>query len=467
MLVFLSICGPGVLSGRAQPELISGPTTANPTLRFLFSEPMSTEDMDITWEGTGVDSAKFSCEWLDEIFGIPIPALTIDCTYAGGLPGGVDVTYTLNKGNSGRMQSAAGEALEETSGTFKTEGGTGNPCTGTNTASAVITLIKEVNYRQTGTSDPVFDTQFKAQMTAGVITSTNPPPVEPTSAKLQKPDGSSIDLVKLTIDLPGFEFPPTFYLSTTPSPDIQPPTFESEAALDAAYPNGTYKMIVGLEGGGSSTVNLPLSANPAGPIPRISNAQALQGFDVSQPLTVSWNAFAGATQNDSIQLDIEETDGSQVFFAPDPCNSIELAVTDTQITIPVGVFSADTSYVLTLTFSKGTHMGEETIAGFQEFAAISRSTRLDIGAPNSGPGTAQVVTAKPAPNGTVMLTIEGTVGSATTPANVQGSTDLETWTTVTQVTKAALEGAGGHLEVLDPTTSTTTTPYKFYRIEFP
>ncbi|MBX3747449.1 MAG: hypothetical protein KF833_19240, partial [Verrucomicrobiae bacterium] len=95
-------------SAQAQPELLAGPTTEQlqvpgTTLSFIFSEPMNQSEIHFAWSGTGIDPARFSYQWMT--FGLPIPALMLEATYAGGLPGNIEVTYTLNPGNSGRMKS--------------------------------------------------------------------------------------------------------------------------------------------------------------------------------------------------------------------------------------------------------------------------------------------------------------------------------------------------------------------------
>jgi len=248
-------------------------------------------------------------------------------------------------------------------------------------------------------------------------------------------------------------------------PEIEFPTFDTEAALEAEFPAGLYRMIIGLEEGGSITVDLPLNPGQETPVPVVSNFQALQNFDPTQPLTIQWTAFAGAGQNDGIMLEIHEKDGPTVFFAPNPCEMIELNPSDTSITIPAGTFTAETTYELSLTFARRTHVGEDTLEDYAEFAGINRTTRLTIGAPDAGPGTAHLTRLDLEQNGAVRLTVEGTINSDI-PATIEGSTDLRTWEPVTTVTRAALEQGGGTLEVGDIAPSVTPTPHKFYRIRF-
>jgi hypothetical protein len=126
------------------------------------------------------------------------------------------------------------------------------------------------------------------------------------------------------------------------------------------------------------------------------------------------------------------------------------------------------TYEAELTFSKATHLGQNTIQGFTEFAGVSKTTRFLMGAPDAGPGTAEITTVVFDPESrTVTLTVEGTLSSTTAMAIVEGSTDLQAWTSVTSIPKTALVAGGGRFEVTDFGPAAAPTPYKFYRLMFP
>ncbi|MCI0538559.1 MAG: hypothetical protein L0Z50_25410 [Verrucomicrobiales bacterium] len=460
----------------AAPALIAGPTAeqvaAQGQISFTFNEPMSAADIDITWEGTGLDPAKFQCAWLDQIFGIPIPPILLQCTYTGGLPPGVEVRYTLNKGNSGRIKNAANQPLPETTGSFRTLGGGGGdpePCEpSAGGSSGAITLMKEIHYRQTGSADPTFDSGEKAVIRAAVNSPTNST-VTVASASLRKPDGSVVELTKIAFDLPppAPSLPPNFFLSTTPFPDIQFPTFDSEDALNSAYPPGAYSMTIAQLIGGTRTVNLPLNPAPAPPAPKNTNPDALANFDVTKPLTIQWGAFTGAGANDSVTLSISEASGdTTVFHAPDPCKNIQLRATDTAITVPANTFQSGVAYVADLTFGKVTHLGENTVQGFSEFAALLKTTRFTLGATGGSTGNNALTFTRIEilQTGAIKLVVEGGLTPPSVLGVIQGSANLQTWTDVTVIPKASLEAVGGKMDVLDILPSTTPTPQKFYRI---
>lgn len=470
-------------SVHAQPELAAGPTTEQlqvpgAKLNFIFSEAMNQAEIHIAWAGAGIDPARFSYQWMT--FGLPIPALMLEATYAGGLPGGIEVTYTLNPGNSGRMKSVLGEPLPETTGTFRTPtGGTGggddcDPDEGDDGFNASVVAFKEIHYRQTGDTAPVFDPVEGATFFAAVFEGTNSPAFQPTSATLVRPDGSTVALTSFEFefeipDIPGFpipELPKTFYLSTAEPPEIAPPHFDSEDALNAAYPNGTYRMTIGLASGGPLEVQLPLSPAADLPVPRVSNFASLQSFDPAVPLTLQWQALTGAGPRHGISLHIAEKDGMTVFQAPDNCEGIELPATATSIIIPAGTFQADRTYEVELSFQLLVHEGFHAGAGFTEFTGLDRTTRLYIGAPNEAAENTAVISSvrlDPA-GGIVVLTIEGTLASPILPTLVEATTDFVDWTPISTFSKAILEASGGVLEVPDPAPA---VPYKFYRLHYP
>lgn len=490
----ISLSGP---AGGNGPTVIPPTGLINGKATFVFDRPMDPAGLDVRWSGIGIDPTKITSQWLVvNIPGVPVPVSTFEASYQGGWPSTTAVTWVLNQGNSGVIKSADGVPLAEVSGTFVTpviSGGGPGPDPGDcepsvdDGSSAAITLFKEINFVQTGTQDPVFDTVEKAMVNASVFTSpSNAPAAVVQSATLNKPGGGgSVPLQKLEfeipdIDLPGVpgisipDLPDNFFLSMTPAPEITPPTFGSLAELEAAYPNGAYSMTVSFSGGGNRTVALPLNPSPEPPAPKIANLAALQGFDPTKNLTIEWNLFAGAGSMDLIQLRLRERNGSSSYAAPNKCANIELLVTDTSHTIPAGTLKAGVTYDLELSFSKAVHVWQaqtaqanDHISGYSEFTLFSKTTRTTVGAPFAAADLRFTKALTETVAGKRMLTMEisGSLGSASI-GHVEGSTDLIHWTdTGIVVTQAGLDALGGVLVTQDPTLlSGTLPPFKFYRI---
>lgn len=474
------------LAGPPSTEIIAG--TAGKAV-FAFSEPMDPSGLDITWAGAGVDPAKITSTWVVvNVGGVVIPVTTVEATYEGGWPRSVTVQWTLNAGNSGVIRGASGIALAETSGSFVTpaSGPGTNPggidveeCAepapgGSPVAGGSVTLLKELNFRQDGPEDPVFDPIERATVTSAVIASpSNSPPALPTAASLNRPVGGPVTLVKLSVDIPGIplEIPDTFFLSTTAAPQITAPVFDSLESLDAAYPNGSYSMAVSLNSGGPKTVNLPLNPSPEPPAPKVANHAALQNFDPAQPLAIQWNAFAGAGEMDSIQLTVTEQGGVTAYVAPNRCANILLGVADTMHTIPAGTLRTNVTYELELTFHKVVHLHEASntpnqpthIQGYSELTLLTKTTRLYIGAPLqvSELRFSRVFLEA---NGVVSMEISGSLATGAIGI-VEGSQDYGTWTpTGIIVSPAGLQALGGKIVVQDPAFVTGAPPYRFYRI---
>lgn len=464
---------------------------------FVFNMPMDPAGLDVKWAGNGVDPSKITSSWLVlNIPGVVIPVSTFESSYEGGWPSTTQVMWTLNQGNSGVIKSADGVALPEVSGSFITPinpgGGPGpgecDPSAEDDAGGAALSLSKEINFLQTSAADPVFDTEEKATVNASVFTSaSNSPPAVVQSATLNKPAGGSVPLVKLEfpdfeipdVDVPGVvipDIPDSFFLSVTPPPDITPPSFNSVEELNAAYPNGNYSLTVTLSGGGTRTVVLPMTPTGEPPVPKITNYEALQGFDATKDVVVQWNPFTGAGANDLIQLHLVEKGGPSYYFAPNKCANIELLVTDTSHTIPAGKLRAGASYELRLSFGKVIHVRQPDdqtgsanshIPGYAEFTMFSKTTRTAAGAPQAAADLrfSRVFAEKVGGSPLLSMEVSGSLPAGAV-AQVESSTDLKTWTrTGIVISQAALQANGGVLVVQDPTGLTGgSAPHKFYRI---
>ena len=78
--------------------------------------------------------------------------------------------------------------------------------------------------------------------------------------------------------------------------------YTTQAALDAAVPNGTYTIQINTRNEGTFLCNLTLTGNAYPNAPRFTNYTAAQVIDATQPFTLAWDAFTGGTTNDFILL---------------------------------------------------------------------------------------------------------------------------------------------------------------------
>lgn len=82
--------------------------------QFIFDQFMSTSHIHIEWVGIDADQAVAS--WITNPFFSG--SIQLEVLFKGPIADGTEVQWTLNPGQSGLIQSMAGEALAETTGTL-------------------------------------------------------------------------------------------------------------------------------------------------------------------------------------------------------------------------------------------------------------------------------------------------------------------------------------------------------------
>ena len=174
--------------------------------------------------------------------------------------------------------------------------------------------------------------------------------------------------------------------------------YSSQAAMDAQFPNGSVSFSVTEDGNTSNLGPFTISGDSYPNAPHILNAVALRSYDFSQPFTVQWNEFEGATSEDRIVIQIWRNDDDEELLFE------FLASTATSFEIPANTLQLNKHYELDIIFVKETDglASPDTIIGYLT------TTRIDIStwpAFNSSPdlevfmskGTAAVQTSSEAP----------------------------------------------------------------------
>lgn len=108
------------------------------------------------------------------------------------------------------------------------------------------------------------------------------------------------------------------------------------AALDAAWPDGTYTLHITGVNDGAKSISLNLTGDYVAPL-QITNFAALQAADANQPITIQWTPPPGATADDFILVYVETCEEDEEFMSPLPWEEGGLTGLDTNFTIPVGV----------------------------------------------------------------------------------------------------------------------------------
>ena len=395
---------------------------------FSFSVPMQPVQ-SINWSAN-VTAANFSYTW-------SASGTNLTAKYSTDLPASATITWTLDPSGFKALDGTPLLAINN-SGNFTTAGGgtgTNSPCGSTgSTNSGSISLFKTVRYVQTSASAPVIDPSEGALFGAFVASPTNNPV---TQATLQF-NGTTRTLTNLGASLPGL---PTEFMLTD--------SFSSESAMNAAYPPGTYTFTV-VRATGTAVVNLNLPAAAAPPTPQIVNLTQTLSFDPTADFTVQWLPFTGASTNDTISFDLNDSHGTD-FHAPDLCIPRPLTNTATSILIPKNTFGVGGVMQGSLTFDHLASVDTNTIPTMPAFAGYSKTTDFHAGSSTATQPTLENVVRLP--NGTVQFVVQGTAGATLT---VEASSDLKTW-----VQLQSQLSATGLLNVSD--TQAATMNYRFYR----
>ena len=188
----------------------------------------------------------------------------------------------------------------------------------------------------------------------------NTQPVTPTDWNFGAGASGDDQLTAVSITLPGGG-DPVAIVGDQGSFDLDPDGFQSQAALDAAYPNGNVELSV-TNGGATENLGSFSITGDAYPIaPHITNALELQAHDdYSLDFELTWNPFTGAVAADRVIIQVwdNQNDEELIFEFLDS--------TATSYTIPGGTISEDNSYDIEIIFVKETDglVSPETIIGY-------------------------------------------------------------------------------------------------------
>jgi hypothetical protein len=156
--------------------------------------------------------------------------------------------------------------------------------------------------------------------------------------------------------------------------------FASLAALDAAFPDGEYTLVLGTVHDGLRTNALTLSGGGYPATPHFNNFAAAQTVNPTNDFALTWDAIAGATTNDFVQIEILDCNGSEVFQTASPGRPGGLDGTATFAIIPGRTLRPGQTYRAELlvahltTYDTNSYPGAQGIAGYFKRVQTSLST---------------------------------------------------------------------------------------------
>ena len=156
-------------------------------------------------------------------------------------------------------------------------------------------------------------------------------------------------------------------------------SFDTTAAMDAVFGEGTYKYQFQTVNDGFRTNALSLTGEAYLPTPHFSNYNAAQMVDATGGFTLMWDAIAGATTNDFIQLAIRDcSNNGEIYSSPDSGSPGSLNGTATFFTIPAGVLKPGQMYTVQLQLAHATTYDPTSYPGATGIAAYMKMTQMNL-----------------------------------------------------------------------------------------
>lgn len=349
----------------------------------------------VAWAGTGLDPAKFTYSWSAD-------GKTLTAEYSGDFPGTTQVSWALNSASAiVKLESDAGVELPEGmySGVFMTgagSGGGGGECdpSGVPDTWGFYSVSKVFNYLQMSANDPAGAVEDAFQFGA-VVRSPEAGPAVTAGQVIVPPNVSKA--------LEGAPFGGILFFNDTKN---------TAAELNTAYPGGSYTLRLTQTGQAERSIPMTMPATTP-PVPKVANFAEAQAVNATQPFTLRWNAFTGASGDDSLMLSIMDQ-ATVVFQAPDPCVPRELAPTATSIVLPANTLTAGKTYRATLSFGDVFYFSTNTIPNMSGFSSVSSTTEFEIKTTTGGGGEpaapARFTGSRMLDNDRPQMTLTGTAG---------------------------------------------------------
>jgi hypothetical protein len=198
----------------------------------------------------------------------------------------------------------------------------------------------------------------------------------------------------------------------------------TQELLDADFPDGDYVLIINAVTDGFRQIPVALTNAVYPPPPQLSNYDAAQTIDANAPFTLTWLPFTGGTDEDHIDVQIEDTEGDEVFDTPGFGNDGALNGTATSVTVPPFTLQPGRTYEVRILFENNLRADDSGYRGVPGRVGYSARTFARIA---TAPVASRPLIAnyQRLPDGRLQLTLGAAPGQA---CEIQGSPDLINWT---------------------------------------
>ncbi len=234
--------------------------------------------------------------------------------------------------------------------------------------------------------------------------------------------------------------------------------FTTLSALNAAAPNGNYRLAINAAHDGTHTITLPLNGD-AYPVtdPHISNFSAAQAINPAAAFTMTWDLFSGGTANDFVQLLIADVSGATVFESPDPGQPGALTGLASSLLIPANTLPPASSLGGQLLFAKAVATDAATYPGVVGFASYYKFTQFTLATTTAVTNSSPPRVVAGTPNNPSQFRVQ-LIGQAGQPYVIEASSSLRSGSWVPLITNIAV---GGQFNFTD--SQSASSPIRFYR----
>lgn len=360
---------------QSAPKLVSvspaeGSTNAAPrgSVVFVFDQDMERTPLLITVSTNIIGNYQFTPASVNLLFSGSWSADRRTLTFQPStfIALNTALTWTLNPSNSpAPLKSVTGQPLETITGSFRiasNSGGSPNEiCSPATSASGSYVVSKFVQYLQTSALDPILNFGNPALFVASVLSPAGGPAV--TGGSLVYPSGTSKNFVG---QVGGFRLTESF---------------TTEAALNAAYVEGSYTMHFNQTGQPERVITMTLPAT-LGVIPKIENFAEAQAINATNDFTLRWNAYSPQGSNAVVRVVITDEFANRIFLAPNSCVPRTLDPSATSVVIPANYLRPGFNYQGQLIFSENFYNSKTDVAQMTGNGFVQRATFFTLKAAN-------------------------------------------------------------------------------------
>lgn len=154
--------------------------------------------------------------------------------------------------------------------------------------------------------------------------------------------------------------------------------FSSMTDLNTAFPSGTYTVTMQTLNDGTRGVQLSLTGDLYPDTPHISNFAAAQAVVPSQDFTLTWDAWAGGTVQDIVQVRIVDSSDNDVFSSPEQGQPGALTGVSTSVLIPARKLRPGQTYGVEMVFGRASEFNQSSYPGATGLAAYFKRLQFQL-----------------------------------------------------------------------------------------